>query len=243
MSIQSDINSALGQIGIMASLNPELQEAAKERGELRKLDKAEDVWKKQQEIVSGELDKVAKSEAEAIESGNNLSVVNPYQEERDKVTGELRDLAEKRTQTAKQRFDIAPSEETYKRYSDAKGSFDYFNREVGKPYTPPEQYSIRKAEEAKDRAGRAALAKAELRQQRGEIYRREFLKRGGDLYESGYFKNTPWPDTKEDIEKRVRKRGGDLYESGYFKNTPWPDTREDIKKRGGDLYEKQERKK
>lgn len=211
MSIQSDINSTLGQFGIMASLNPALQEKVKTREEIRKLDKADDVWKKQQEIVLGELDEVAKSEAEAANTGVDLSILNPHQGSREQVADELRDLSEKRTQIAKQRFDIAPSNETYKRYSDAKGSFDYFNRGGARePYTPPEQYSIRKAEEANDRAARAAQSKAQLREQRAPLteserlqnFREELLRRGGDLYESGYFKNTPWPDTKQDIKDK-----------------------------------------
>ena len=73
MSIQQDINSALGQMGILASLNPTLQQKAIEGAEIRKVKREEKANVKRTEILKGEVEKEKKNISDISEDLKNLS--------------------------------------------------------------------------------------------------------------------------------------------------------------------------
>lgn len=77
MSIQQDINSALGQVGIIASLNPTLQQKAKNRAEdkaeLEKIKKQEKSISEREKVLGDKIDKENEKISGAIASMEKMS--------------------------------------------------------------------------------------------------------------------------------------------------------------------------
>lgn len=203
MSIQSDINSALGQIGIMASLNPELQEAAKERGELRKLNRESEMLVEREATVMNELDKIGvesradkqrldelgsrmkrgeltKEEEQELQSYEELNKTK--QKKIDVLKAEHKGITQRQGEILTQQYQMSPEA-----YADV-----YFNYKYGSP----RDYDVDKAKQASERARNMVMAKQELRGLREEL-----LARGGDMY---------------DWRGAIHRRGGDMYETRYL---------------------------
>ena len=88
-SIQGDINQALGTLGALATFSPQLKEHAENMAESRKLNKRQEILDKQ-----------------AASSGDK-----PLQPQiADDISEQMRDIA-------KRRFELKPTEETYKEYA------------------------------------------------------------------------------------------------------------------------------
>lgn len=202
MSIQSDINSALGQIGIMASLNPELQEAAKDRSELRKLNRESETLATREATVMDELDKLGiesradkarldelgsrmksggltKEEAQELKAFEEL--YKTKQGKLDVLKAEHKGITQRQGEILTQQYQMSPEA-----YAD-----DYFKYKYGSP----RDYDIEKARRARERASNMSRAKQELRGLREEL-----LARGGDMY---------------DWRGAIHRRGGDMYETRY----------------------------
>lgn len=90
-NFQSSINQTLGTIGALATFSPQLQEHAKNVAEKRKI-------KKEEETLNKQVDA-------ARSTGNSLK---PQVEE---------DITKRSLDLAKRKFELNPSEETYKEYA------------------------------------------------------------------------------------------------------------------------------
>ena len=88
-SIQGDINQALGTLGVLATFSPQLQEHAENIAESRKLNKKQEALEKQ-----------------AAATGNK-----PLEPQiADDISNQMRDVA-------RRKFELKPSEKTYKEYA------------------------------------------------------------------------------------------------------------------------------
>lgn len=168
MSIQQDINSALGQVGIIASLNPTLQQKAKnraeDRAELEKIKKGEKVVNKQFAAARekyfdamGVQTEAEKSEVEA-QKGKPKVLLSPevYAEGLRQEVGNVQNINAKREQLAQRKFDIAPSDESYKNLTDVQTASKYWGdkqSDIGKPVTEEGQMAweaIQRAEQKRE---------------------------------------------------------------------------------------------
>ena len=90
-SIQSDINQALGTLGVLAQLSPQLKEHAENMAETRKIKNEEKALKEQGEAMA-----------------SSKSSIRPEIEE---------DINNRTRELAKRKFELNPSAETYSEYA------------------------------------------------------------------------------------------------------------------------------
>lgn len=167
MSIQQDINSALGQVGVLAALNPTLQQKAKDREELRKIKKQEKVLDKQFTSARegyfkerGLQEEWEKTEIKAAkDKGKKPKVLlapELFEEPVGQAVGNVRDIAKKKERLAQEKFDIDPSDENYKRLTGAQNaSKTWENMQqtvVGKPATDEGQIAWEAIQRAQEQA-------------------------------------------------------------------------------------------
>lgn len=162
MSIQQDINSALGQVGILASLNPTLQQKAIEGAELRKIKKEEKGLGEQfdaaREDYFKEKDAQTKAEKSEIKANNGkpkaLLAPDVYAESLGQAAKNMQDLTAKREALAQKKFDIAPSVENYEQLTYAQTAKKYWEDQqamVGKPITKEGQKALEAIQRAEQR--------------------------------------------------------------------------------------------
>ena len=180
MSIQQDINSALGQVGVLAALNPTVQAKAKEREDIKKIEKQEKVLYKQFDATREKYFETKGAQAEGEESEIKAAKVQgkkhpkvlltpeTYKRGLGQEVGNMRNLAEKKLQLAQEKFDIAPSRESYKGLTGAQTAVDHWKEQqanVGKPVT----YEGEVAWEAIERAKRIQDNKNASRARRDKL--------------------------------------------------------------------------
>lgn len=195
MSIQQDINSAIGQVGILAALNPTLQAKAKDREELGKIKKQEKVLEERDKYLGEEIKKESANISAIKESEKKMSPEElKFNEEEihkmlsaseDKVNSyayEIAEMQDKKDELTRMGYNISP-----KKYKERY--FEMRQREV--------QSEI--AEEAQQRAEEIAQEKALLKEKRTQYQRN--LHRGIDRTTIPGFRNM----SKEQQESIIKK--------------------------------------
>ena len=166
MSIQQDINSALGQVGVLATLNPTVQARAKDREELKKIEKKEEALNKQFASARegyfkerGFQEEWEKAEIKAAkDKGKKPKVLlapELYKESVGQAVGNVRDIAKKKERLAQEKFDIDPSDENYRQLTRAQNVSKTWETNqqtvVGKPATDEGQIAWEAIERARQR--------------------------------------------------------------------------------------------
>lgn len=209
-SIQQDVNSALGQMGILAALSPELQAKAKEKEALGKIEKREGALKKQFDITKGDFIKEAAAQGMAelseIRAANGkpkeLRAPEEHAENYGRVLKRAQDMAAKGVQLAQEKFDIAPSDENYGQLKTAQMLSEFFAKEqAGKPITE----EGKKALEAIQRAqGQAATKKANQARRTKLLYGEMERMMPGFKYMEPKKQNKIIKDLGPDERKRIK---------------------------------------
>lgn len=167
MSIQQDINSSLGQVGVLAALNPTLQAKAKEGEEIRKINRDEKKTNKQFDIAKKDYLNVEGAQTEAEESEikaardkgkkypDVLLAPGTYAEDMGEEVGKMQKFSEKNLRLAQEKFDIVPSKKNYNNLMNAQGRVNYFKEQqvnVGKPVTEEGQKALEAIQRADEKA-------------------------------------------------------------------------------------------
>lgn len=110
-SIQGDINQALGTLGVLAQLSPQLQEHAENMAENRKLDKRQKVLDKQQKVSNQDLQKkfTPNAEGDIIIDPQTESELRQSRKELMRQNKEQEDISRKK-------YDLNPTLENYQRW-------------------------------------------------------------------------------------------------------------------------------
>lgn len=141
-SIQGDINQALGTLGVLATLSPQLQEHAGNIAENRKLDKRQKVLDQQQEVFVQDLQKKFTPDTEGILPINKDNIQPPIKES-------LRQNQEQED-ISRARYNLKPTLENYQKWQkDA-----LYNQELKDDFA-----NIAKQKKAMDKVGRLQEAK------------------------------------------------------------------------------------
>lgn len=163
MSIQQDINSSLGQLGVLAALNPTLETRAKEGEEIRKINRDEKKTSKQFNIAREEYFDVRDDQKEAENSeietnkaqGRKTKVLlapGIYARRMGEQVDKMQKFSEKNLRLAQEKFDIVPSKKNYDNIGIAQQRVDYFKKQqanIGKPVTPEGEVAWEAIERAK----------------------------------------------------------------------------------------------
>lgn len=160
MSIQQDINSSLGQLGVLVALNPTLQERAKEEEGVRKINRDEKKVDKQFKAAKKDFFKKSKEQIKAEEAnlkeGNSEALRSPkLYADRTRALENIRDLVVKNKKLAEEKFDIVPSKENYDNLTIAQESFEEWKDKpellAGKPITKEGKEALKALQRAEER--------------------------------------------------------------------------------------------
>lgn len=151
--IQSDINQALGTLGVLATLSPQLKEHAENMAENRKLDKRLEVLNKQSQVANQDLQKKFTPDAE----GN--IIIDPQTESELWQSGrEVMRQNQELEDIARRRYDLKPTSRNYQSWllaaSTNQNMRDEFADNLRDDYA-----NLEKQQQAMDKVGRLQEAK------------------------------------------------------------------------------------
>jgi len=163
MSIQQDINSALGQVGILASINPSLQQKARDREEVNKIKKEDEVLDDRHKILTEEISKTNKASLNTLRDMKNMPP-----EERKSKAKEFKEINKKALSLGKEIDEITEIKDELTRrgysvspYEFKDRYFDLLKRDV----------NAELAVDANKRAEQTKREKAMLKEERKQFMR------------------------------------------------------------------------